>query len=564
VEIIVIGGVAAGPRAAARLKRLLPNDNITLVNDSEKLSYGACGLPYYASGDINDIAEIFKTSYGLIRDKAYFENIKRLNVLTPYRAERIDCENKVLYLSNLQTGLSLELPYDRLILATGASPIKPNIPGIESERVRTFSKPDDASYFRKLAEVGRLENICIVGAGFIGCELSEAFTSLWGIKSCVVEGEGCVLPRFLDREMGLLVKSEMIRNGVDLFCGTSVDRFEEKEGRLKIFFGDNYTEGDAAIVAVGFKPNIELAESADLEIGITGGIKVDCHLQTSDPLIYAAGDCVENYNLILDKPVLLPLGSIANRHGRLIANNIAGRMDEFSGVVGTLAVKVFDYNVAATGITQKTAEENGLDIGCVWGSFPDKAEYYPEWKYIYLKMVYEKGNYRLLGLQAVGPGDVVKRVDIFSQLLHRRACLDDLFDLEMAYSPPYSSALDPLFVLGCIAKNQEEDLVKAISPEFLAAGSITDGYIIIDVREEGERKGDPIEAEGIEILEIPMTVLVSKLSTLDLKGKKPIVVCHRGVRGYEVARRLKDYGFEQTSFLGGGMSFVGAMKEGIG
>ncbi|MBD3233733.1 MAG: pyridine nucleotide-disulfide oxidoreductase [candidate division Zixibacteria bacterium] len=558
MNIVIIGGVATGPRAAARLKRLLPEANITLVNESSKLSYGACGLPYFASGDISDINELYKTSFGIIRDEEYFRDTKGFSVLTPYRAENINRIEKVVHVTQVENGEKSSLEYDYLVIATGASPIRLDIPGAESDRVRTFSRPDDASYYRKLAETGQLGSVCIVGAGFIGCELCESFTALWGIETTVIEKEAHVLPTILDEEMAALVQAEMIKNGVTVKCGATVAGFDEGNDSVTVNLGGETLSVDQVVMAVGFTPNSVLAKDCGLIIGETGGISVNDHLQTSEPSIYAGGDCVESYHRILNRGVFIPLGSIANRHGRLIANNIAGREDTFPGAVGSLVVKIFDINVAATGITEKCAKENNINASCVWGSFIDKAEYYPEWEYVYCKMVYERDSGRLLGLQAVGPGDVTRRVDIFAQLLHQSATLDDLLDIEAAYSPPYATALDPLYVLGCIAKNQEEDSINAVNPEFLAESDFGD-VNLIDVREDEEREAEPLKVRNANLVEIKLGDLRTRASDLRSESKA-MVVCHRGVRGYEGARILKNAGYENVAYLGGGVSFVNAMK----
>ncbi|MBD3169515.1 MAG: pyridine nucleotide-disulfide oxidoreductase [candidate division Zixibacteria bacterium] len=562
MKIVVIGGVAAGPRAAARAKRLLPDAEVILINDSKELSYGACGLPYFASGDINDIYELFKTSYGIVRDEQYFVDVKGLEVIAPYRAVKIDRDNKTVTAKNIENGEETRINYDKLVIATGASPYKLNLRGADSEKITTFSRPGDARKLRKMAEMGQLGSGIIIGAGFIGCELCESFGALWGIEATVLEAENHVLPRMLDEEMASIVHAELVRNGVKVHCGCKVERFEDTEGGIAVIAGGERFEADTAVVAVGFKPNSELAVDAGLQVGKTGGIITNSRMQTSDENIYAGGDCVESFNLVTGKPCYLPLGSIANRHGRLIGNNLAGRTGEFSGVVGAIIVKVFDMNIAAAGLTETQARGLGIDVGCAWTAMPDKAEYYPEWKYIYLKLVFEKGTGRLLGLQAVGPGDVARRVDVFSGLLQKKGTVDDLFDIEHAYSPPYSPALDPLYVMGCIAKNTLDDDLEAINPMSLLAddGNSFSGTIL-DVREDEERESDPIKASGANIIEIPLDKIRDKLNDISLNGNATIL-CHRGVRGYEAARIIKNAGLGNVTFVGGGKSFMNALKAG--
>jgi NADPH-dependent 2,4-dienoyl-CoA reductase/sulfur reductase-like enzyme/rhodanese-related sulfurtransferase len=554
MKIVIIGGVAAGPRAASRIRRLMPDARITLINDNEILSYSGCGLPYFVSSDIGDIKQLYTTPYNVVRDARYFEEIKGVEIMAPFRAERIEREKKLVYLNKIGTDVNLDIEYDKLVIATGGQPVKPDIPGIGDEAVRTFSKPEDAVHLRKLAEQGKLGNVCIVGSDYMACELSEAFVALWGIDTTVIEFESSVLPKTLDPEMAALVRAEMERNGVKVRCSSPVEEFVGAGDKIKVRADGDFIEFDQVVVAAGIKANSDLARDAGLRIGESGGIWVDSRLRTSDPDIYAGGDCVENHHILLNKGVHLPLGSIANMHGRLIASNIAGMDREFPGVVGTMAVKVFDLNAACTGINEKTAAGNGFDTGCVWGSFTDLVDYYPGWRNIFLKMVYDRGSRELLGLQAVGPGEVVRRVDLFSLLLHREAEIDDLFDLESAYAPPYGAPLDPLYVMGCIAQNQLDGGPEIVSPSVFLNGNPPSDTTIIDIRQDHERRDNPIELDGREVLEAPLTELRLKLDELNIPGRS-VVICSRGIRGYEGAMILKEAGKGHPTFLGAGWSF---------
>jgi len=338
------------------------------------------------------------------------------------------------------------------VLATGAVVNKPPFPVPNSPRIRSFTKPEDAVAFRKAAQQGEIGKAVIIGGGFIGCELTEACVAMWGIETVLVEKENQILPYVLDPDMSRIIEREMVRQDVELITGAEVKEITlDDSGNPVVSVTDRgEIAADYVFLCLGVTPQTALAKEVGLEIGKFKGIRVDSHMRTSDPHIYAGGDCVESYNLVSGAFVYLPMGSLANRHGRVIAENLAGNHAEFKGVVGSFFVKIFDMNVGAVGLSKQATGSMGFRAEEVWGSFPDKPDYYPEFKTFSLKMVYASDDNRLLGLQAAGTGEICRRIDVFSSLLSRHGTIDDILDFEHGYAPPYAEALDPLHQMAAI------------------------------------------------------------------------------------------------------------------
>jgi NADPH-dependent 2,4-dienoyl-CoA reductase/sulfur reductase-like enzyme/rhodanese-related sulfurtransferase len=548
LDIVIIGASAAGLRAAARARRLNAKARVIVLDQDTFISYGACGMPYFVSGDIERVDKLRETAYGQIRDPGFFHGAKDIEVRTPVRVERIDREARQVFCKDLGTGKEETLSYDRLVLATGAAPIM--LPGVakDSKRITTFKTLHEAIHLRKSLETGQIGRVVIVGGGFIGCEMAEAFGSLWGAEVVLIEAAPLILPTLLDKEMASVIEAYLKEEGVELHTSCPVEGIEETEEGVKVTTSGGVFEADAAVVAVGVRPSSGLAADCGLILGETGGIVVDEGMRTSDPNIYAAGDCVEVKHAVSGKALSIPLGSLANRQGRVAGCNLAGQEAAFGPVVGSAAVKIFDYNVASTGLTEHAAGQAGLDAACAWGTFTDKADYYPESQNIHLKLVYEKGSLRLLGLQAYGKGEVVKRVDVFAALLKKNGDLDDLIDAEFAYAPPYAPAVDPLFSLGCAAKNAALEGVEALPP----AADLT-GRTVVDVRLPEEVEAKPF-SEGAT--NIPFEAVREKWAELP-KDSPLLVVCSKGLRSSESVRILKEKGLADVVYLGGG-SFMRA------
>jgi NADPH-dependent 2,4-dienoyl-CoA reductase/sulfur reductase-like enzyme/rhodanese-related sulfurtransferase len=440
-----------------------------------------------------------------------------------------------------------DLTWDDLVLATGASPRllegQPDHP-----RVVTFHLWDDLEPLRAGLMGGEIDRVALVGAGLVGCELAEAFRSLWGADVIVSEACGAPLPQLVDPDVGACVARHLRDNGVHLLLDSPVERLETDDERVRLVAGGQTVEAQVAVVAVGVEPAVDLARRAGVALGPTGAIGVDDRLATSIPHVWAAGDCVEVRHAVIGAPAYLPLGSLANRQGRTLANILAGQPDRFPPVVGAAAVKVFDRNVAATGCTAALAREHGLRPRSVWISAEDRAHYWPEADEIHLKLVYESSSLRVLGVQAVGAGEVAKRVDVATQLIARGGGLQDFAQLEHAYAPPYAPAMEPLAVAAQVALNQE-DRVAAAPPDETRQGAVS-----LDVRLPDEAEKRPAAVgRGANI---PLGDLAGRLDEVD--DATELVVCERGTRSAEAVRLLHRRGI-RARYLGGGLHWRTAM-----
>jgi NADPH-dependent 2,4-dienoyl-CoA reductase/sulfur reductase-like enzyme/rhodanese-related sulfurtransferase len=552
-DFCIVGGTAAGPKTAATLARRLPKATITIFEKGNYLSYAACGLPYFASGDIDNFAELTKTSYGVARTVDFFLHTKGFNIVTDAEVISIDRQKKSITVKMTTTGETFDHSYGKLVLATGAMPKRPVFPVPVSPNIRSFTRPDDAIDFRRKAEKGEIGKAVIIGGGLIGCEMAESFGGMWGIKTILLEKESQLLPNCLDPEMAAIVENELVQNKVEVRTGTLIEKIElgRDNHPVIVIAGGEKIETDYALLCLGVEPETTLARACDLKIGKTGGIFVDDYLRTSDPDIYAGGDCVESHHLISGEAILFPMGSLANRHGRVIAENLAENSTIFPGVLGSFLVKAFDLNVGGVGLTEAAALRAGFAGRAVWGSFTDKPDYYPESKAFTLKIIYSRTDRRLLGIQAIGTGDICRRIDVFSSFLQRQAVVDDLFGFEHGYAPPYAEALDPLHHMAAVAQAQERGI------DFISPGFHFDRNVLwLDVREPEEAAAELFDIAGMGIegkmLNIPLNMLTSRLGELDCTAKT-IVICRRGPRAYQAAIMLQEAGFTDIHVLAAGI-----------
>ncbi|MEA1900495.1 MAG: FAD-dependent oxidoreductase [Thermodesulfobacteriota bacterium] len=540
LKIVVVGASAAGLRAAARAKRLMPESLITVIDEGKIISYGACGLPYYLSGDIGSPRALMETSWGTLRDPEFFKKVKGLDMRIQTTVTNVDIENKSISLVNKITCDEENLQFDKLVLATGATPIMLSGIPADHQRISTFKTVEDTVKWRKKLETGQIERTAIIGSGFIGIELAEAFTSMWNAKVDLIDGENRILPQMLDADISFLIKKHLKEHGVQLHKNCRVAAINDISDGLEIVMNNKTIKTEYAIVAIGVRPRVELARQMGLKIGKCGGITVDKNLTTSHPDVYAAGDCIEVESFYGEK-VIIPLGSLANEHGRAVGDQLAGRKTEFKKVVESACVKVFDYNVASTGLTETMAARYGIPTRAVRGTFNDLAHYYPEDEKIFLKLIYNPDTQQILGLQATGEGDVVKRVDVLGNLLMSEGCLEDLLDLEFAYSPPYASALDPLYMLGASALNQEEGIVSTDYAESSANG------LVFDVRTSSEVKNYPLE----NTMHIQLEELRERVNEVG-ENEAIRIICSRGARSAEATRWFVEAGHKNVAYAGGG------------
>ncbi len=553
LHVVVIGGVACGPKAAARIKRLNPEAQVTIIEKGELLSYAGCGLPFYISGEIHDYKELMCTPTGVVRDTHYFKMVKDITVLNQTLAESIDRKNKTVKAVNTLTGKSLELKYDKLVLATGGKPIVPPITGIDLKGINFLSTVEDARKIRDQEKDLKGKNAVIIGAGLIGIEVTESFVKQ-GMKVTLIEKMDRVLPALLDPEIAHHVHNELRANGVNLVLNDSVVSIngDDQENVKSVTTQNLQIPADLVLIAIGTKPNIILAKESGLAIGATGAIAVNDHLQTSDPDIYAGGDCVENIQIITGKPIFAPMGSTANKHGRVIADNICGISSSFRGVLGTAICKVFNINIARTGLTEKQAKEEVYDYITVLNPAPDRAHYHPEAKLIIIKLIVDKKKRTILGAQIVGPGDVAKRIDIVVNSISTGATVDDIASYDLAYAPPFSPALDNIIVSAHIAQNKIDGVTKSISPmEVKSKIDNNEDFILLDVRSPQEY--EQLRIDDPRVVLIPLGKLRESLDKLD-KNKEIITFCKISLRGYEAQRILEGAGFTKVKFLDGGIA----------
>lgn len=544
-KIVIIGGGACGPKTAARARRLDPNAIITIIQDEALVSYAACGMPYFVEGLVKARTEL------IVRNAAAFKKINNIDVLLETRVDRIDRAAHKVHITKISDGTSGIIDYDKLVIATGARPVVPPLDGINLKGIFVLKKVPDAEAIIAAVKASTLKKAVIVGAGLIGVEMAEALVSS-GMEVTIVEALDRVLASVLDDEISDLTARHMISKGVNLKLGQKIVSFAGVDGQIRSAKTDRETlECDMAIIAIGVRPESKLAREAGLNIGRLGDIEVNDHMQTSDPDIYAGGDCVANLNIISGQKNFVPLGSTANKHGHVIANNICGINDRFPGIVGTSCVKVFEFNVGRTGIGEKEAMSLGYNVTSVLLSDVDKPEYYPGHKDIIIKLIVDNRTRRIIGGQGTGPGDVIKRIDVLATAISTGMTIDMLANLDLAYAPPYNTALDILHHAANLAINKIEGRTQAIRPNELKKKlDLNDDFILLDVRTHLE--ADSTSLNTPQTILMPQVVLSREMGKMD-KDKEYILLCLRGQRAYQMCCVLKGAGFKNVKFLEGGL-----------
>ncbi|MDQ1265058.1 MAG: hypothetical protein QG635_208 [Bacteroidota bacterium] len=552
-KIVIIGGMAAGCKAGARLRRIMPDSEIKIIEKKSFLSYGTCGMPLYASGDIDGFLDLAKTPWGTVRDENFFEDVHGITTLTNTEALSILPDNKSVLCKNIQSGEEISIGYDALIISAGAKPIPPPFRVQESEKISYFHNPLDAKKFRSLAQTGKVGSAAIIGCGLIGCELAEALVSLWGIETHVIEKENRLLPGILDEELSGILERIFKDNDIDVKLEETVESVKlSDEGNPVVFLNSGETiESDYVFLCLGVKPENQLASASGINIGASGGIIVDSQMRTNIPGIWAAGDCIESTDSITGEGRIYPLGSLANRQGRVAADSIAGRSVEFKTPIGVASMKVFGLTTASVGMTEHSAAKAGFNAGIVCGTWFDRPDYHPDSHTIFGKMIYDKRNLKLLGLQLAGKGEVTRYIDSFTVYLRNNATANDLLDFEHVYTPPHSGPMNPLNYLGAMAINQESDGIIQISPTNAAGFTGT----ILDLREPEEINAYPYTDSAINI---PISKLRSRHGELD-KNSPILTICSKGLRSYQAARFLKNEGFADVIYLGGGAELAQAI-----
>lgn len=552
-KIVIVGGSAAGPKVAAKARRLDQNAEITIVQKGKYLSMASCGYPYFIGGVFDDRNELIATPTGVVRDPSFFSHVKDIKALVQTEVTKIDRENKKIEMINAETGKTSELSYDKLVITTGASPIVPNLPGKDLENITTLQSMEDADFLKKVAVEKNIKNAVIVGGGLIGIETCEAL-QLAGIEITIVEMLDQILP-FLDWELAKLVENHLTAKGVQVVTGKAVTEFIGKDGKLsRVKLADGtMIDAELAVVSIGVRPNSKLASDAGLRVGTTGGISVNRFLQTNDPDIYSAGDCIEVTNLITHNKQHWPMGDAANLQGRVVAQNVvSGNTDEYEGFVGTGICKVFDYTAGSTGLSEKMAQKEGYaNLITAVHAAPDKPGFMGG-KPVIMKMLADKTTGKFLGMQAVGLGDVSKRISIAAMALHGRLCISHLVNLDLPYAPPFSPAIDNFIAAVHVIENKWRHRMTGISSvEVKKKIDNKEDIFLLDVRGPDEFETMRL---GLGEQLIPLGKLRNSVEKLPQdKDKEIIVYCKISLRGYEASCFLKSIGYTNVKVMEGGL-----------
>ena len=547
LRVVIVGGVAAGPKVASKIIRLCPEAEVTIVEKGKLLSYAGCGLPYYVSGVVKEQKELMSTPVGVVRDPVFFQNVKNVKVLNETEATEIDRAGKRLRIRDLRQGRESWLDYDRLVLATGAKAIIPPIPGTNLGNVFTLQGVHDAEGIRALLAQDKARDVVIVGGGLIGIETTEALVQR-GCRVTVVEMLPQIL-RILDPDMARLVEQHMESHGVKVLTGTKVEAIEGDGIVQAVLTTAGRIAADMVILAIGVRPNVALAQTAGLEIGRTGAIKVDDRMQTSDPDIFAAGDCVECRDLMTNGSCFVPLGSTANKQGRVAAVNLCGGQDHFPGVLGSTVLKVFDFCVGRTGLSESAAQAQGYDVVSAIAPAPDKAHFIPSAKLLILKLMADRASRKLLGAQALGPGAGDKRMDVAAMALTAHMTVDELANADLCYAPPYAPALDNIITAANVLRNKLDGCMEGIpAQEVHEMQQRKEDFIFLDVRSPQEYA--QVHLPGTTL--IPLGALRRRFHELP-RDKEIVTFCKISLRGYEAALILKAAGFPKVRVIDGGV-----------
>ena len=542
MKVVIVGGVAGGATAAARIRRLDEQAEIVVFERSGYISYANCGLPYYIGGVIQEPGAL------TLQTPESFYSRFQVSMRVRHEVTAIHPERKTVSVKNLETGNIFEEGYDKLLLSPGAKPARPPIPGIDLDGILTLRTVEDTFCLKEHISAHHPKSAVLVGGGFIGVELAENLRDL-GVEVTIVEQLPQLMSPF-DPDMAAFIHSEMRSHGVQLALGQTVAGFEARNGGVDVLLKDGKPiHTDLVALAIGVTPDTAIAKEAGLDLGIRGSIVVNDRMETSVPDIYAVGDAVQVKHAVTGQDALIPLAGPANKQGRIAADNICGGDSRYSGAQGSSILKIFELTAAATGLNERAAKQAGLEADAVILSPMSHAGYYPDGRVMTMKVVFERGNCRLLGAQIVGYEGVDKRIDVMATAIRVGLKATELAELDLAYAPPYSSAKDPVNMAGFLIDNITRGRVKQFRLEELAYlprdGSVT----LLDVRTTQEYSQGHVDG----FRNIPVDELRQRLTELD--GTKPVyIMCQSGLRSYIAARILAGKGFE-CSHLAGGFRF---------
>ena len=549
IKVVIIGGVACGAKTATRLARICPNADITILERGDDLSYANCGFPFLLGGEVKNQNSLTHTGFGMERNSSYFENYVFTNALTGHEVISIDRESKNVTARIKSTENIVTFPYDKLVISTGASPIVPGIPGIKLQNVFTLWTLKDALAINNALSVHKVNKAAVIGAGLVGVETAEALRRR-GIDVTMIDALPLPLYSIAGEEFGILIKKELENNGIKFYGEEKLIEIKGNERVSGIVTNKTELEADLAVISVGVRPNIEIAEKAGLSIG-KFAILTDSCMHTSDPDIYAGGDSVECINCITGKQVWQPMGSTANKHGRVIADNIAGIRSEFTGVEGTAIVRVFNYSVGKTGLTFQEASAAGFHPIEMITANPDVPGFMPGSSMLLIKLVADAKTRRLLGAQMVGTGRLDKRLDVIATAIKGSLTIDSLPDTDLAYSPPFATALDPVIHAANSLRNKMDGHIKSLSPsELKSKGDRGESFLVLDVRNDIEIKR--VGKLKYDMINIPLGELKTRVSELP-KDNEIIISCRSAVRAWNAYSILRRFGYTNMFVLEGGM-----------
>lgn len=536
MKVLIIGGVAAGTKVAAKLKRDNFELDVTILTKSKDISYAGCGLPYYVGNVIQEANKL------IVNTPDSFHKLTGVNVLVETEVTQVNPEEKYVEAICLKTQEKMRCEYDKLVIASGAEAVRPNIEGADLDNVFFMRTPEDAYVLRDAIETGNIKRAVIVGGGYVGLEIAENLNSQ-GVRAVVIDMAKHILPGF-DDEISEYVENHLAEQGIPILT----------EIRLEAILGDGKVEkiktdrramkADAVILCVGIKANTEYLKDSDIDLMPNKTVKVNEYLETNVKDIYAVGDCATVINRVTNKPYWSPMGSTANIAGRIAAKNIAGKKKAYPGVLGTSVVKLPELNAGRTGLTEKEANENGYNAESVVTVVDDKAHYYPDASSFIVKMIADKDTKKLLGLQVLGKGQVDKMVDIAVAAITMGATLEDVENMDLAYAPPFSTAIHPFSHTVNILLNKLNGEFETVTPA--------------DFSKE--------KAEGFKLIDASLSPSINGAQYLDLakikgevdglgRDEKLLLVCAKGKRAYMLQKRLKHFGYTNTKVLEGGTTF---------
>lgn len=539
MKVVIVGGVAGGATAATRIRRLDENAQIIVIERTGYISYANCGLPYYIGGVIKD-----KDDLTLQTPESFLERFQ-IDVRVEQEVTGIDASKKTVTIKRLDNGQEYEESYDKLILSPGARPVRPDLPGIDDNRVFFLRTVEDTFKIRAFVENTKPETAVMIGGGFIGLEIAENLIDL-GVKVTIIQRPDHVM-NTLDYDMASLVHAKLRSKGIDLKLGSNVIGFESNADNLSVLLKDDeLVRTDMVLMAVGVTPETTLAKKAGLSLGLKNSIVVNDKMETSAADIYAVGDAVMVKHYVTGNDAVIALAGPANKQGRIAADNICGFESHYKGSMGSSVLKLFDMTVASTGITEKTAKEAGVIYDKVVLSPSSHAGYYPGAKVMTMKLIYAKEDLRILGAQIVGFDGVDKRIDVIATAIYAGMKADALKDLDLSYAPPYSSAKDPVNMAGFMIENIETGKIKQFHFDEVDMLLENDNVTLLDVRTEFEYRLSHVEG----FINIPVDDLRERIG--EIEPEKPVyIMCQSGLRSYIACRILMQNGFDCYNFSGG-------------